>query len=317
MRRAATWLLVLTFPGCSLLNDEFSFAGEDDGGTLTDGGPTRDGGETSDAAMDGGLDAGPLDAGNMDAGHDAGFDGGVDSGVDAGPVPWCATRSRPSDVLAADYQCVSFDSGLPAEWTTTVMPAAELETTTTAASSPPMSMRTVVPAAASFSDRRSALIEWSAVGTASVSSVTLRAELNPAALPSIAPPWTGYIRLLCVELGGGEVCLAHTYDSTRDFASSYEGLFVRWTFFEGAALTGECEVTEDLDYRLWNEVVLQVERTGDIEVEIDGVDATSGCTATELSADADALVAVGQRVFHETGSEWTVHFDNVEVEVRR
>jgi len=313
MRRAAPWFLLLMLPGCSLINDEFSFAGEEDGGTLADGGDRQDGGETSDAAIDGGPDGGPLDAGHMEAG----IDGGVDSGVDAGPVPWCATRSRPSDVLAPDYQCVSFDSGLPAEWTTTVMPTAELETTATSASSPPMSLLTVAPAAATFTDRRSALIEWSAVGTASVSSITLRAELNPAALPSIAPPWTGYIRLLCVELSGGEVCLAHTYDSTRDFASSYEGLFIRWSFFEGVALSGECEVTEDLDERLWNEIGLRVERTGDIEVDIDGVDATSGCTATELSADADALVAVGQRVFHETGSEWTVHFDNVEVEVRR
>ncbi|HJL20084.1 MAG TPA: hypothetical protein RMH99_30745 [Sandaracinaceae bacterium LLY-WYZ-13_1] len=306
MRRVSVWILVLAaLSGCSVINDEFSFAAQQE-----------DGGR--DADVDGGLDAGPLDAGNnTDAGRDAGFDGGSDGGMDAGPVPWCSTRSRPSDVLPTDYECVAFDSGLPADWTATVMETAQLEATTTAASSPPMSMLTTVPDAATFSDRRSALIEWSAVGTAPVSSVRLRAQLNPAALPSVAPPWSGYIRLLCVEFGGGEVCLAYTYDSIRDFASSYEGLFITWSFFEGAALFGECEVTEDLDDRLWNEVVLAVGRGGDVEVDIDGVDATSGCTATALSADADALVTVGQRVFHQTGSEWTVYFDNVEVEVRR
>lgn len=69
MRRAASWLLMLTLPGCSLVNDEFSFA--------ADAAPMNDAGQS---------DSGPSDAGSLDGGTDAGArDAGSDAGLDGGP----------------------------------------------------------------------------------------------------------------------------------------------------------------------------------------------------------------------------------------
>lgn len=299
----------ITVSGCYCAHTPERFTFQSDGGL---DGSTIDSG--LDSSVEPEEDGGALDAGDADRPLDAQPDAS-----DAGSRPWCAEQMRSPSVRVQDYYCIDFDDGPPdaAAWVPDVSGGATLGLTEDEALSAPASLTTSVVRAATFAARSRATLAWIAVGSTPVDSASVSVAINPSRLPSPMPPWSGWIDFLCLDLGGGQACLAYSYQSTREFASSYTGLFVRWQTTAGAALNGECRITGSLVPEIWNEVALSVSDLGTIEVELDGASAVSACTGVFSAPDAEASFTIGPRVFHATESSWTLRYDNVVAEATR
>lgn len=88
----STTLCALLAGGCSLVNDEFTFDGEEDGGTPTDGGTP--------------IDAGPRDAGLDSGSQDAGAC--TDHSMCAAPTPFCGDTNMCVECVDGD-DCADAD----------------------------------------------------------------------------------------------------------------------------------------------------------------------------------------------------------------
>ncbi|HMI88771.1 MAG TPA: hypothetical protein VK550_32050, partial [Polyangiaceae bacterium] len=240
-------------------------------------------------------------------------------------VTWCGTKAIPSGVAAADYQCVDFDVGLPAQstWARVTAATGTLALSTTKASSPPNSLQTVAPAPDGVNQvPREGYLQWTVPGTAStIKSVSVAAAINPV-VPSFSPAWTDEVDVLCVGFPGSGItsraCLAYTYASNKPWNTSYTGLFVHYTYFLGdAGYTGECAVAGNFGTNLWTNAELRIDMTtGTIDALIDG--ASSPCTTQMApSPDTQAFFNVGSLSGTYVDFAWSAQFDNVIAFLRR
>ena len=249
------------------------------------------------------------------SGSSASVDGGSDPsdsgmGGSAGGGTWCDTQTPSVGVAAADFQCLDFETEVEAAvWVSEVTGTATLGTSTEKAFSPATSLRSFVPDAAAFADRTVATLAWSNVGASAVAGVRVAMQINPAGFGGLTPEWDGSIALVCVEFGSGSACLHYTRTGPAT-------LFLPWSFVGGAAIGGQCPVSGALQVDLWNQVELIVGSDSSVRVLLNGVEATTDCTAS-FGADTVANVTVGLQSRQTTYDGWTVHFDDIVAETER
>ena len=213
------------------------------GGTAATGGTGGSGGATGTggAAGTGGTGGRGGTGGAVGTGGAAGTGGGP---IDAGPQNWCATQARPAGVVAADYQCLDFESGLPpvTTWAPLLVGTASRSITTARASSLPQSLLTT-QSGGTGTTRQEARLQWHNVGAMGVTSVSIFADINPVNFPGVVPPWTGSIDLLCISFGSGEGCLSYTRGADLSFADGYTGYFIEHQYTGGPAYQFQCQLT--------------------------------------------------------------------------
>lgn len=321
-----------------------------DGGVPLDALPGLD--STTPAEEAGVSDASQLDAMAQDASGDSSADAGRDAALDAGndastacqtnfkrcgasciPVAqccmndecpagsmcrqgsckyWCDEQTRPLDVLAADYQCLDFEKGLPsaAIWARSTTDAAKLAASTSRAFSTPASLATVP----------NGTLSWSFTGPTPVKSILFEAAVSPLAHPTVTPE-PPYAKLVCLTIGQSnailEQCLSYVFKG-KVFASNgtienYTGLFLQTFIINGAALQLEeplyvSGTTTPLNFQanVWNALSMKV----DTNVRVT-VGSQSASIAGGVGADTNGSVSLGA-----TG-DVSVFYDNVQVSVRR
>ncbi|HLK35647.1 MAG TPA: hypothetical protein VKU41_02770, partial [Polyangiaceae bacterium] len=207
---------------------------------------------------------------------------------------WCTSHPAPSGVAATDYACADFDKGvLPSGWTQTKSGSASLSVSMARANSTPDSLLTSVTA----NSADVATLAFSpAPGAASITSLSLSAEIDPVTAAQIVPTGSPGMDLLKISCGGNTVHLGYTEQGTDPSGGSnpYTGLYVYWVVVAGAAVAGMCPVTANLNLNVWNavELDLDISNLGAISVIINGTTATSGCAASN-STDTVATMTVG------------------------
>jgi hypothetical protein len=218
----------------------------------------------------------------------------------------------------ADYQCLDFESGLPpaSTWPPTQSNGGTMAITQARAASLPNSLSAVVPTADDFATAGTAILSFSTLGSASVSSVSVSASLSTVPVGGVTPPWTGGVDLLCVAFGSASACLQYTRGANTDFAMNYTGLLIEYQFTGGPAYLGQCEVTGTLPTGVWTPVDLRLTSAGAIEVLINGTSAAGTCTVSILG-DTAGSVEVGLQAHAVTTIGQTVYYDNVVTVVRR
>jgi hypothetical protein len=261
-------------------------------GSGGDGGGGAGGGSGSGVVLDGGADASDTGA------------GGSSSGT------FCDTQTPTNGVAAADFQGLDFETAVGAQWTTLQTGTATVATTTERAFSPTNSLRAEVPDAPDFAGRTQAALHWTGVGATAIAGASVALQVNPVGFAGVTPDWTGSVILACIEYGTAGACLHYAKSGTPT------ALFVEWIYSGGPAVLGTCDISEALDFNLWNAVELSVGSADDVHVSINGVEGTSACNGN-FGADTAAEVTVGLQTRNTTEQGWTVYFDDVVVEVQR
>jgi hypothetical protein len=244
----------------------------------------------------------------------AGLIGGADI-MDVGVTCIC---SAVASVAASEYQCVDFDSGMPASWGATVSGGGSLSQSADRAYSPSYSLVMATPT----SNKTAATIMWSDPGTSPVRSVSASALLAPVIAPAVTPPTYAALTLLCVKVGFNTTCLKYAVNA-HIFSSSgvYTGVFVEWRYVGSFAVSGRCPLSvTNLATNVWNAVRLDVDvNTGGIGAQINGASAASSCTQTYPSPDTVASVTIGPSVdmYADVAPAWTGYVDDIVAIVRR
>jgi hypothetical protein len=235
------------------------------------------------------------------------------------PNNWCSQQTIPSGVLAADYQCVDFESGLPpaSVWPATLSGGGTMEITQARAASLPNALSNFVPAASDFSTASTSILTFSTVGSAAVTSVSVSASLNTVQQPGVTSPWTGGVDLLCVSFGFATSCLQYTRGADTTFGTNYTGLLVDFMYTGGPAYSDQCEVTGTLPTGVWTRVELRLTSTGAIDVLINGTSALATTCSSTISGDTVGVVEVGQQSHAVTEHPQTLYYDNIVAVVRR
>lgn len=314
-------------------------------GSAQDAQPENDSATGVDA---GGADASPLDAGTPDASHDASVDAGSDAAVDAGNdastacqanfkrcgatcIPmagccmdpecptgslcrqntckyWCDEQTRPLDVLAADYQCLDFEKGLPATstWARSTTDTTKLSASSDRAFSLPLSLRTSNDAGTT----------WTTVGAQRMTSFSFSAQVNPIQHPTVLPEPLD-VQLVCLTMGDiesgslFEQCLHYTYKGDVDGIANYTGLFLRTFIVAGAALVQEAPLYDttntplNFNTNVWNALTIAVGAS--FQVTVNGKTATA---SGGPGSNTKATISIG-------ANDWTVSYDNVVVGLKR
>src|SRR5690606_16586225 len=152
-----------------------------------------------------------------------------------------------------------------------------------------------------------AYLEFSAVGSDAVTSVSVGLSINPIGAQGVQPPWSGSMELVCIELadGFGEACIEYR-DATLSLA---------WSFTGGAAVGSSCAIPDTLTSSVWTDISLEMEVGGLVTATI-GNGEPVACDNVS-GASTSVATRVGIRAgYGETGA-WSVRIDNVEVVVER
>jgi hypothetical protein len=229
---------------------------------------------------------------------------------------WCTTHPAPAGVVAADYQCVDFDNGMPSAsvWAPAMTGSGALSRSNARASSPSYSLSTSVNAGSSDS----ATLTFDDVGSTPIKSISVTAKLDPVSSVPVVPP-SGDIPLLCLDSGGNRTCLYYTVNGTDPSgADGYTGLYIYWVYVGGAAVAGQCPLSvTNLTSNLWNTVELDATlATGAITVLINGTSVAASCLA-DFSNDTVAKITVGPSTNSSNAFGWVGYYDDIQVSVRR
>jgi len=230
---------------------------------------------------------------------------------------WCGTQTRAANVAAADYQCMDFDTGLPASpWT--YSDAASTKLDTSRAATAPNSLR------AAEVENGNGVLTWNFTGATPASSITFAAQISPDAHSNLLPdPVTA--DLVCLTIGYTHACLSYGFKAsilTNDADSNnYTGLYLSWSTNNpsGAAFTEDCALRApgggNMDFQagVWNDTVFKINRSdGSMNVTIGGKTATPVCKGG-FDTDTNGQVRYGLY----PGWQWAVNYDNVVVSVAR
>ncbi len=295
------------------------------GGAVTGGAATggrATGGAATGGAATGGRATGGAATGGVATGG-AATGGAATGGAGTGGTTstWCQNRQMPTNVTAADYQCIDFDTGMPptATWAQSLTNSGTMALTTDRESSPPNSLDTSVPAATGdYTTAGSATLSWHDVGATPISTISVASGFSPTAPGGVYPAWTGSVALMCVAFGSGQACLNYTYKSTSlSFqTTAYTGYYIAWVYGGSAAARGDCALTDGPPATVWTRVELQVAAaTGTITVNLAGI--TIGSCAGLFGADTTSTITVGSKANINTTFAFEMFYDNVVAYVAR
>jgi hypothetical protein len=230
---------------------------------------------------------------------------------------WCGQQTRPSGVVASDYQCADFETGLPSAWTNASASGGSAAVSKTRANSLPQSFLSTVTS----TDGSSGQLTWDAVGANAVTGATISAQIFPTLFASNLPAFSGEIDLLCFQDGTNfQTCLSYTLGGTlyplqAANITNYTGIYLRYALTGSAALLYDCPLTGNLTFNAWNAVVFSATSTA--TVTVNGADVNgSGCSGGLGGATAPTL-RVGLRTRGTVSSGWNAYFDNVVASVTR
>lgn len=231
---------------------------------------------------------------------------------------WCEEQVRPADVLAADYQCLDFERGLPSATTWVRSPSTEgsVSISTSRAFSLPASVLTLALPGDTDSLPRAAMLAWQTQGATPVKQISVAASLSPAVHQTIAPEPL-VTALICIKNAQIEVCLQYSYGAeiwTLDGpVPNYRGLYISRGNFVGAYIPHDCVLAQPISLlpNVWNQVVFTVGKP--LELWVNGVKGDLGSCGSDLTSDTNATVSFGAK----DNWGWSVHYDNVQVTVRR
>jgi hypothetical protein len=224
---------------------------------------------------------------------------------------WCEEQTRPTGVLAADYQCLDFEQGLPpmTAWTRSTSDTTKLNSSAARAFSAPNSLLSTEPGQ----------LTWSFTGPTPVTGVSFSASINPASPPSLLaePP---EIELVCIRVGEAdsivEQCIHYTNKAPLDGVAEYTGLYLTTMIISGAAtqfvspLYANVATKTPLAYtpNIWN--TLTVTMDSQLRVQVNSQVATA-------SGGVGPPNTVGRVQIGSTGYPLNVYWDNVVVSVKR
>lgn len=226
---------------------------------------------------------------------------------------WCSQRSRPSGVAASDYRCLDFEDGLPAssEWTQQVAGQGTLAISTSRASSLPSSALSTVAAETMSANADRGLLSFNAVGGASVTSATVRVEVNPSGFPSFGTLWTGSVDLLSVSNNNDTFTVEYTY------SQDYVGFSFTALYSGGIAFLYSCPISASIPANNWTTIELRLGTTADAALLINGTAVSAPDCAVRLTANSSLKADIGLAAFPNTAAGMSVSFDNIEVAVHR
>ncbi len=261
-----------------------------------------EGGEAGRSRAEGGAAGESGEAGEAGSVSETGGQGGTvaTGGAGGSGATGCSAITKPTNVTSKDFQCLDFDDGTLGSFASTASGGGNVESVTDLAFSTPRSVKVTIPNAASR-----ASLTWTAVGSTQVTSVSVKAKINPAALGTLMPEWKTEIPLLCVHLGSATDCL------------DYDGkVLLLYLDYEGdSAMALKCPVSGNLAAGLWNDVELRITPAKVAELLIGGALKTSSC-AEMHDADTSVTATVGLSGAANT-SAWTVNYDDIVVAVTR
>ncbi|HKU36501.1 MAG TPA: hypothetical protein VJR89_00100 [Polyangiales bacterium] len=228
---------------------------------------------------------------------------------------WCAQQTRPSGVAATDYACLDADATFPGAWSVQRAGAGTLAASTTRARSAPASVAATVSSAGSTSAPDTARLSWSATGSTPITSLSVSAQISPAAVSGLL---SFDVDLMCLNLGDTTICLSygnHTvvsgYQQTWD---NYTGLYIHYMYSgPGAFLPQSCAVSGNLANNVWNAVTLTWADKAQITVAING-SSTTPCTIG-MEQDTVGVFQVGMDTHY--GVDWSIYYDDVVASVKR
>jgi hypothetical protein len=197
---------------------------------------------------------------------------------------WCGTQAAPSGVLAGDYQCLDFDTGMPPAgiWVPRVEQTGVLELVIDQVRSVPNSLRSVIWAPNPELPPDIAHLTWSESGNL-VSSVSLATDAYFRETYVGYP--NGYADLMCVTIGGTKACLSYRYPNADVFAITFPGTGPSVPF---------CSVTAMVFWNQWNRIELTLANTGVATLNMSGTIMTcasgsaisSGATSVQIGAES-------------------------------
>ena len=185
------------------------------------------------------------------------------------------------------------------------------EISTARASSSPNSARAAVGAESSAVNADRATLSFAAVGASSVTSATVAVDINPAATPSFATPWTGTVDVLCLSNSVDEFCLSYTV--SQDIV----GFYLSQSYSGGIAFFDACAISRAIPANNWTRVELRVSTTAAVSVLVGGVAASLGSCTMRLTPESSLNVVLGLRATPNTTAGWSAHFDSAEAIIRR
>jgi hypothetical protein len=222
----------------------------------------------------------------------------------------CELRSRPSDVLAADYQCLDFDrSASFSPWTAVTANGGTISLSTDQATSPPRS----VYANLSGTSQSEGRLRWTATGPNAIKSVSLSASVHFPTAIGFHELWVGHDELLCIHHSSSSFCVTYAYNEENPGGWGLALEEVRTT---STIETHVCPVVPPPGENVWSRIELRVSSSSVPSVYLNGVAlASPECTFTLLTSTSATLeVGMKQTAADES---WHLYFDDIEAALRR
>jgi hypothetical protein len=153
-------------------------------------------------------------------------------------------------------------------------------------------------------------LSWKATGSASITSVSLAADIIPPKVDGIHAAWSGYVQFLCIEHSSSVYCLNYVIsDQVHLVIEEYQ--------YVGAVGYVTCTVPSVPTSNIWSRVELVASVDAVPTVSINGtVISTTTDPGFKLLSSTNVTVRIG---LEQTADDeaWPMYFDNVVVSVRR
>ncbi len=229
---------------------------------------------------------------------------------------WCTGQAAPSGVLAADFQCVDFDRGMPdaKTWKQTVSGSGVLERTGDAFSSAPYSLAANVGGSSD-----TATIAWTSVGATPVKTVTASVAINPSYKYNWHTSDPILVDLLCIETGSNATCLSDVRNMADPHGEPFSGGLAVYSDYSGGFLArGGCALTTSFfNDRVWNEATLEIDvDTREVTFTLNGAIVSSDSCLGYFAPDTNIKVSIGASASSSVVG-WTQYIDNITVAVTR
>lgn len=275
-----------------------------DDGTGATGGDDSTGATGGDDGADGGTGSGGDGTGGGTGGVTSGSGGEGTGGVIEPATVTCGGEEYPAPDDESDWGCQEFDDAWPplSPWSLTG-PAGDLDISTSLFRSDPHSLQLDIPGSGSVDSK----VTWSNTGGENIASVRMEFEINPNTLPAAPPAWEFALNIACVDFGQIEGCLAYQWGS---------GYLIQITNNISIPEVDSCDIVGNPAAGSWNHVVVQMDDTGEVLVEIDGTDPTTCQGPTQVNGTI-ASAWIGQEGPDDDRAGYHPHLDNFFVIVER
>jgi hypothetical protein len=221
----------------------------------------------------------------------------------------CELRSKPSDVLAADYQCLDFDRTASfSPWTAVTSAGGGIAISTDQATSAPNSVYATLGGNTNSEGR----LRWNATGAKAIKSVSLAAEVHFHEIIGFHELWVGHDEVLCIRYSSSSYCVyyAHNDESIGGWSLALEE--VQTT---NAIETHVCQLAMPAE-NVWSRIELRVSTTGAPIVYLNGSALSSpDCIFSLLNTTSVALEAGLKQT--DADEAWQLYFDDIEAMIRR